>query len=44
MGIITKLTSCKVCDMTILVEWYGNEYSLSKVLETILCTKCEEEN
>ena len=38
--IITKLTSCKLCNMTILVEWFGSEHALAKVLETISCDSC----
>ena len=37
---MTKLTSCKVCNMTILVDWFGTEESLMKVLETITCDNC----
>jgi len=40
-GIITKVASCKVCDASIWIEWFGDEQSLMKVLETILCDTCE---
>ena len=40
--IIVKLTSCKVCDKDMMVEWFGDEQTLVKVLETIRCNNCEE--
>ncbi len=40
--VITKLTSCKVCNVTLLLECFTDEHTILKMLEVgMKCSECE---